>query len=452
MGSISGIGFGGLASGLDTKSLIRQLMALERRPLELLQRRDQLLGNQVTVLGELRNKLATLQSAAQALRNGSGFVAFKATVEPAGYFTASASSNAVAGSWQVAVNALAMAQSSASLGRVDKDVTHHGAGTLQVTVGSSQHDITIGTGNDTLAGIAQAINDAKVGVTASVVDTGQGPNPYKLVLTGDQPGTANSFSITTVGLSAPTLTALAAEIDANLVQPASDASLTVNGVPITRSNNTIDDAIQGVTLVLTAIHPSGASTVTVAADGGAVSAKVQKLVDAYNEVVAFFEKHGQVDENGKASSSLFGDATLRGIRAGLRDVLGRSVDTGSAAHALLSQVGIQADTQGKLSFDSQAFEAALTADPSSVQALFSKTGAGIAQVLNARLEAYTGSVDGIVESRTQGIEDRKRLLANQIRNQESRLAAVERQLVARFARLEELLARLQAQGRALGLG
>src|SRR5688500_10409741 len=135
--SISGISFGGLASGLDTKSLISQLLALEARPITALNTRKTLLTRQKTLFTELETKLNALKSAADALRTTSKFLDHKAAFDETGFFTATTASGAQAGSFDISVSALAKAEVSTSLGKADKATTAYGTGLLQITVGTT---------------------------------------------------------------------------------------------------------------------------------------------------------------------------------------------------------------------------------------------------------------------------------------------------------------------------
>ena len=103
------------------------------------------------------------------------------------------SSQANRGSYAVDVQTLARAQSLASQELADRDTTALGTGTLTLNVGGNSTEITIDSSNNTLQGIADAINDANAGVSAGIVDTGNG---YRLVMSSDESGTANEISVT----------------------------------------------------------------------------------------------------------------------------------------------------------------------------------------------------------------------------------------------------------------
>lgn len=449
--SLAGISFSGLASGLDSKAIISALMAVERRPIQALQAKKQTFQKQKNLFNTLEGLLEKLRDKADAVRKSTNFLDFKAEVDSDKYFTATASNGATVGSFNVNVSQLARAEVSSSNGKADKDTTTYGTGTLQITIDGTTYDITIDSTNNTLDGIATAINAKGIDVQAQVLDTGAATNPYQLVLTSKKTGTQYAFSVAAKAGSSAALANLATEIDGNERSAAQDAQLTVNGITVTRSSNTITDVVSGVTLELKGTHPTANDTtkVTVSTDASATAAKIKEFVDAYNEIVDFAEGQSQVDENGRTDKPLFGDTTLRSIRSTLRSILGTSVDTGNQSYALLSQVGIEADTKGKLTFTQSDFEKALAADEDAVRDLFTKASAGIAVKIYDQADSYVDSVDGVIKARLDSFDDRIRDTDRQIERAERRLDRLEESLTARFAALETLMARLQTQGSAL---
>jgi flagellar hook-associated protein 2 len=457
--SVGGIQFGGLASGLDTQAIISALLAVERRPIAQLETRKSTIERQRTLFGDFRNLLNNLEEKAQEVRESTSFLAYRASTDNDDqYFSASAGSNATPGSYEIAVRSLATNEIRASAGQADRDQTTFGSGNLTLTVDGQTKFISIQggpDGNNTLDGIAQAINDADAGVTAQVVDTGQAGNPFQLVLTSEKAGSSGAISIGTDSATTE-LQSLASSIDANVIRQGTNASFTFNGIEIERSTNTITDLIQGVTIELGGASeldgngdPIDSTVLTVATDSEATGEKIQDLVNAYNAVVDFVA--GQFvppPEDGDAAP-LFGDSTLRSIRSSLRGLVGGSVATGNDAYSLLTQVGVTSDRDGRLSFNTERFADALTTDEQAVVNLFTAEGVGIADRLTTTLESYTDTVDGLIKARTDGFD---RLIADansQIERQTQRLDRYEQQLTTRFANLETLLSRLQSQGGAL---
>ncbi len=461
--SNAGISFGGLASGLDTKAIIQALVAIERRPIAALEQKKTSLGKQKSLFGDLRGLLGKLETAAKALKTTSDFLVRKASSDKEEIVTASAGSAASAGTYNLRVVSLAKAQVNASSGSASPSASLGAPGTLQLDVGGATHFIAVGgvvngvTEPPTLERIAAAINAADdanaTGVRAEVVDTGNsGNNRYQLVVRSEQAGTASGFSIS-YDDGDPAFQAVINSVGSNVLTQASDARVQLNGgVTVTRSSNTISDLIAGVTLELKSdASPTQSVAITVSNDSTATTKKVQDFVDAYNKVVDFLADQNQLDADGKAKGPLFGDSTLRALRAGLRTIAGSAVPgTGNASFQLLSQLGVKADTAGKLTLTATALAEALATDEAAVAAVFTSSANGIAGRVVAQIDVYTDSVDGLIKNRTEAFDRQSKDATTRITQAERRLTSFEKQLEQKYANLEQLMGRLQSQGSSLG--
>lgn len=446
-----GVNFSGLASGLDTRAIIDALVAVERRPISLMTERQKDLRSRKNLFADLDGLLDKLQTASNTLRNAGDFLDFKVTVDKDDYLNATASSSAQSGAWDVEVLSLARAKVVSANGRPDRDVTAYGDGTLLFNVGGQTRQVQIPQVPSTLDGIANAINEADIDIQAQVLDTGQAGNQrYKLVLSGTQTGAANTFSVS-VDEAQDGLTNLVAEMQlaGNQVSAATDASLKVNGVPVSRTTNTVTDAIPGVTLDLKAAAATQLTRITVTTDSTKTAEKVKGFVDAYNSVVDFIAAQNVVDDKGNTKAPLFGDITLRSVKSSLRNIMGASVDTGNSAYALLSQVGVTSDRDGKLTLDNAKLERAILADEEAVEKLFADASRGIAVKIKDQIDVYTDTVDGLFKTRNEGFDRQIKDFDTRIATAERRLEAYEKQLEARFAAMETLVGRLQGQGGAL---
>ncbi len=458
----SGLGifqFGGLASGLDTKKIISALVALERRPIQMLENRKSLIKTQKSAYSELESKLDDLMDSLDDIKRSTQFLEFTATPDEEGYFTATASSSASKGTWEISVDQLAQAQRNKSKLYADKDSTTFGTGTLTITIDGEDHDIQITNSNNTLEGIATAINNAGLDVTATVIDIGTGTNRYQLVISSKEPGTDNAFTLSTDD-GDQTFQDFVTEVNtgdggvtSGKFQTAQDAKVTINGIQVTRGSNTITDAIEGVTLTLLKTHDPTSSNpstnLTVETDATKIEEKIQDFIDDYNEIIDFFNEKTKVGEKGKAEGPLVGDFTLSSIRSSLRSIVGGAAETGGT-YTMLALVGIESDKDGKLSFNKSEFEDALDDDEQDVKDLFTKEDVGIAYRLYDTLDTITDSTDGLIKTRKEGFERLIRDIENQIEREEERVAKFEENLVKRFAGFESLISMYQAQGSALG--
>lgn len=445
--SSAGISFGGLASGLDTQAIISALTALERRPISQLETKKTSLNKQKSLFGDLSSLLQELTKKAKALQTTTNFLEKKATSSDEDVLKVSASTSAVAGTYEVTVNTLARSQLTLSAGQSSPTATFGGPASLQIEVDGNTHFIAVTT--PTLASIAEAINAQDIGVNAEVVDTGNtangGAQRYQLALRATTPGTEGAFTVTYDDGDA----AFQSFVSGLTTTAGTNASVTIGGVTVQRSTNTISDAITGVTLDLLSVNAPGTVQVTVATDAEEVSKKVQDFVDAYNKVVDFATAQNALDAEGKASSPLFGDSLLRNVRSSLRTIAGGQVGTGNDAYQMLSQVGIAADTAGRLTFTSTKFAEALAADEDAVAAIFTTDTTGLMNRFVDQLDVYTDSVDGLFKARNESFDRQVQDAQRRIDDAERRLEIYTEQLQKKYANLESLLAQLQGQGSSL---
>lgn len=199
-----GISSSGLISGINADQLVSGLINLERRPITLLQQRQQGYELKIASFLDMSTKLSSFKSALDALNSSSKFNTKTASVTKtssgAELLTVSASSTAAAGSYSIAVNQLATASKKASQGWVDDNTTAiaSSGGTFKFKVGSGGAETTISVGSTmTLQGLRDSINSANAGVTASIINDGTGSNPHRLILTANSTGSSNTVYITT---------------------------------------------------------------------------------------------------------------------------------------------------------------------------------------------------------------------------------------------------------------
>jgi flagellar hook-associated protein 2 len=448
--SSAGISFGGLASGLDTKSIIAALVAVERRPIQQLETKKTSLNRQKNLYGDLGGLLDKLASSAKRLRSTTDFLQMKGSSDNESVLTVSASSRATPGTHTVRVLELAKAQINSSTGSAASNTANGSWGEFTLTVGGRQVPITLS--DTSLDNIAASINNEAVaqslGVRAEVVDTGNAGNTrFQLVLRATETGAANGFSITEITGDGP-FTSLMNGLVGNTIAQARDARALVNGLEVRRPTNAMSGAIAGVTLDLKTLSPANTDvTVTITTDIAETAKKVQEFVDTYNKVVDFFTEQNALGADGRAKNPLFGDITLRSLRSNLRSVVGSPVaTTGNPAFQMLSQLGITSDRAGKLTFAQSKLEEALADDEQAVAAVFNDATAGIGRRLEDTLKVYTDSVDGLLKSRQDGFDRLVRQTQSRIDQSEKRLETYQKQLETRYANLESLLTRLQSQG------
>ncbi|MGX1203523.1 flagellar filament capping protein FliD [Marinobacter sp. MBR-105] len=413
---MAGISSLGIGSGVLNSDLVDQLVAAERKPTETrLTQKTQQAEALLSAYGKLRSAVTELRLPMRQLSSPDNLKAFSASSSNDDIGVSVDSTKASRGTYSVEVTSLASAQALASRDVfTDRDATSVGQGTLELSVGDKITNITIDSSNDTLQGLANAINEADAGVSAGIIDTGSG---YQLVLSADETGTANAVSISVTGDSAGTDTdntglsrfAFNAGMDADSglkeTITASDAVMDINGVTVTRSTNTFENVIDGLTFD---IKETGTSTIKVAQDFGAVADRVQGFVDKFNALQSTIDSLAGFNAEAGVGSLLTGDSTVRTIQSQLRNILTRVVPgMENASVRSLADVGITTDFEtGGLEFDRAKFEEVLKANPDEVTALFAEQGRttdGQVEFVRSGLNTEPGEYDiNITQAATQG--------------------------------------------------
>ena len=447
---------GGLMSGLDTNSIIDQLLVLQQRPIVSLQQREANYQVELSVYGSLQSSLSSLKSAMEDLDSVSDLTSFSATSGDTDLFTASASDTATPGSYSITVTQLAEVHklTSKEAGAFSEGELV-GEGTIHLKVGSgSTVDITV-SATDTIDDVAQAINDAETGVQAAVIFDG---TDYFLTLAADETGAENviNLTVTDTGDSNNTdmngLSRLVYDqgVTENLsqAQGAADSIITVDGVAdIHRDTNVIDDVIKGVTITLESAPeaPDNEATLTVSLNTSEVVSKIDSFVSAYNDLLDFFSTHQSYDQATESSGVLLGDSTTNMIHNRLRSLVEDTVP-GVDEFSRLSDMGISVNQDGHLEVDSSKLNEALDDHFDEVVQFFAQTeegSEGFAVRMVNTLDAMLDSRDGTLAARTDGIQNSIDDIQDQIERIEMRISAWESRTRAQFEALEVLLGQYQ---------
>lgn len=446
-----GISISGLASGLDTASIISQLQAVEAKPIALIQQKESDYQVQLSAYSTLKNSLNSFQSAVQDLEGLDNTHTFSASSSNSNLLSVSAGTGAIAGNYSITVNALASAQKLISGAFSPTEAV--GEGTIHLTVGTKTPvDITV-SATDTLSDIADSINNAGAGIKASVVF--DGTKDY-LTLTGENTGTANAFTVTVTEGSTSGLSRLTDGSSTALtqLQAARDADFTVDGIKITRSTNNVSDVISGVTLNLNSFDSTKPTvTVSVNRDNSLLLEHINAFVTAFNSLAGTLNKFQSYDSSTQTSGTLFGDFTVRSIQSQIQMVLNNPIPGLPSGSNTLSDMGItisntdQKAAVGTMQFDQTVLDKQLQNNFSDVSSFFTsiKTGAKgfSAQLLDA-LGNILDSSTGTLSARTAGIQSTIKSLQKQVDDMNTRLADNEARLKAQFSALEKMLLQYQS--------
>jgi len=428
----------GIGSGLDVESIVSQLMALERKPLDSLQQKIDDIDARISAYGTLKSALSTFQTAMKDLSTPSALKVFTAMSTDDSVFTAAADDTAAPSSFQVEVVRQAERHKFSSAEALDTDTFGGGAGdALTVQVGANAADsITVDLSTaSTLGDIRDAINadPANPGVTATLIFGNNGNQ--KLVLTADDSGAANALTISYAGgVSAATFGFQEINnIGGNTALL--DAELNIDGYTVTRGNNTIDDVIQGVTLDLHSAVPGTSFTLDIERDTAAVADSVQAFADAYNEILSSI----QAQRDGELAT----DSALFSIERGLRSEMNTPATGLPSGLSYLGEIGLTFSRDGQLTVDANDVESALTNDFNAVSELFSTAGQGFASRLDTLVDGWLDVGSGLIKGHTDGLDSSKRLLQSREASLEYRMTQIESGLYAQFSQLDTLLGNLQ---------
>lgn len=429
---------------LDVQSLVSQLMAIERQPIDKLNTKVTSYQSKISSFGTLKGLASGFQTAVQGLKTSLG--GFSATASDTSVFSASAASTAAAGSYSINVTTLAKASKLAAAGQLS-DTAPIGAGvsTVRFTVGTTDTNIAIAAGA-TLQDIRTAINAASIGVTATIINAGGG-TPYRLALSSNSTGLSNAINKITVltGGDADINNLLAYNPTENAPAPApavpmaqtvaaADADFTINGIQIIKSSNTVTDAIDGVTLTLS--KEATPATLTVARDTTAIKTAAAGFVDAYNALTSQLKSRSAYGTATSAAPVLAGDGTVRIMLDQLRSIFLTGATGGTLT--TLSQVGFSTQADGTLKLDSSKLTTAMTNDFADVTNLFS-SATGYA----TRLDTWATSVvqtGGLIDARTTSLNTSITEYNARISKLEVRMTFLQKQYTTTYSRLNSLLA------------
>jgi flagellar hook-associated protein 2 len=435
----------GIGSGLDISAIVTSLTsAYGAAQTNELSAEQTSLNGQVSAFGTFSSALSTLQATLSSLETPSTLAGYDATVADKTIASASTSSDAVPGQYSLEVQNLATAASLSSAPVASGDTTI-GTGTLNITVGAASTSITINSTNDTLSGIATAINSApnNPGVTASVITTTAGA---RLVLSGTVTGAANSIAVSETGGDGG-LSALvypqSGTTGLTQTQAATDANYSINGFPATSANNVVSGAISGVTLDLLGQSAANTpTTLTISADTTAASTSIGTFVTAVNGVLGAIQSLGGYDASTQTAGPLNGNATLESFQNQLENILGQVKSGNTSGVASLADLGITADANtGQLDSNSTTLSNGLSANLTAVGNLLGGAN-GIATQLNTLINQYSGP-GGLLSSINQGLQSSLSNVSQQQTALQAELATYSATLTSEYNAMDSAVAALK---------
>jgi flagellar hook-associated protein 2 len=463
--AVNGVGGG----AIDVAGIVSQLMTIEQQPLAKMQQNLSGIQTKLSAWGKVQAAVSNLRDATRALTRNDTWQASKAASSDEASITATGGGSAASGNYSLSVQSLAQSQSVVSRTFTASD-TVVGGGTLQIQLGNVDATganfipdpdrtttVTVAAGA-TLADIRSAINNSDAGVSASILEDGIGK---RLVLTSRESGQSQAFQISATeageqgpaGLTSFSVSATAAS-GANgtlRTQLASDARLTINGLPITGGSNKLDGVIEGVTLNLRKVTTAPVE-VTVGSDQEATKATLDKFITAYNDLNKLLAEQTRYDPATKTAGVLQGNSVAVRMQQQIREQMRSTVD--GDASSSLSAAGFEIAQDGSLSIKADKMTVLLS-DPAKLRQLFAgpppaagQPTSGIARLLDQRLTSYLDP-EGAISSATDSLRTREDSIEKQQERFQTRLGVVEARLTRQYTALDVNLSRITSSFSAI---
>ncbi len=474
-GSISSAGLG---SGLDVKSIISSLMAVESQPLQLLQDAAGTVSTEISAVGQIQSLNSALSDKAHALMSTSLWTQTTSSTSDATVATADTSGGtAAAGDYSVSVQQMALGQTVTSSVAAGNSLT---PGTLTIQLGTYASDsatppnttftnasaapvsITINAGDTSLSAIRDKINQASAGVSASIITDASGA---RLSLRSTTTGAVNGFKITAAetaddgnpatGLSALNFDATTGAVNSQLTlnQYAQDAQATVNGIAVSSSTNQLSNISDGLSITLLKKSDTPID-ITVSDDTASMQKAITDFVAAYSQLQSYISLETKYDPGtavqpgtSRSDSPLTGDASVIGYQNQLRAIV-NTTSTTSTMFARLSDLGIAVQTDGTLAVGNPTKLSSALQHPDELSKLFTTYGTsnentGIA-VRFATMAGNANSVNGSLYSRADGLRGELSRNQQQQDDMQTHLDATQARLTAQYQALDTTMSKMNA--------
>jgi flagellar hook-associated protein 2 len=443
----------GIGSGLDINSIVSQLVSAERAPQQnRLDAKEALIQARMSAYGTLKSALTEFQGSLATLKESETFAKRSATVSDSSVFTASADSSAVPGNYAVSVEQLASRHKIATQAYANANSVV-GTGNVEIAANGQSFSVAVVSGEGSLSAIRDAINSSEdnFGVTASIVN---GEDGSHLVLSADKTGLENQLTVTAFpdALDTGDLSQLAFDPQ-SLTSPmtekaaATDTIVIVDGFTQTSANDQITGMIQGITLNLNEAKPGEKIDLVVSKDVSSVRKAIESFVENYNTLISTVKDLTAYDPEANTAGLLQGDTTTRNIANRLRQEISAVTVGADSEIDSLAELGITTTDNGSLEIDSGKLNQILDTDFDSVPSIFAGDS-GYATRLDGLVANLTEN-NGLLSTRTGGLESQIERIGDQRDALERRIATIEARYTAQFSALDSLIGQLSSTGEFL---
>jgi flagellar hook-associated protein 2 len=367
----------GINSNLDTQDIINKMVSLESRSMDLVEAKKQIEQQKLASFQELKNKLQTFKSVVTKLNTESRFIVNKSIFSNNSYSDSNkvvditTTSSASSGTYSLIVNNLATESKLITRGyeKTTSPILNYAnknaSGAVTIVIGSASSTVTINPTNDSLDGLRLAINNLGIDIKASFLNDGDKTKPYRLLISGTQTGSSGAVTMST-NIASGSVT-----MGFETTQRAQNASLSLDGVSIAKSSNTVSDVINGTALKLQA---AGSGTISLSTDTDSITTKVSDFVDEYNELSIYLKEQLALDPESGETGVLFGNFAVQHLQQILRSSISTGITGTNGSFSYLSQIGITTQADGTLILDTDKLTSAVVKDIKNVSQLFSSNG------------------------------------------------------------------------------
>jgi flagellar hook-associated protein 2 len=426
----------------------------EQKPIERIDQKMSDLDGRLKLVQEFKGKMTGLRDAVNPFKSVADFRELVGQSSHPDILQASSIDKAFArpGSYEFEVVSLANSNSVMTKGFPDRDRSEVGVGWISFTTPEGEdRDVYINSSNNTLDGVASAINRAGLGVRAQVVNDGtDADSPWRLVINGEKSGWKNNFEW-------PEFNFLDGDFDLDLdrVREGNSAVIKFNGQPMMADENTIKNLLPGVNLNLKSAKPGQKVTLDIKPDIEKIEAKAKNFVDKMNEALSFIQRQNERGAEGvkDPARALRGDIGLLTIENRLRELIQKTENQMSGTDVQkLRDMGITFNRAGTLDFDSKKFQTKLESNFDDVASLFSGADGlgGFAGEVVSIVEGTTRSGNGTVTIREQSIRDQKNRLQREKDRVSERVQGKIERVRQQFGRAEAALQQLESTRAGLG--
>jgi flagellar hook-associated protein 2 len=445
------IRFSGMASGLPP-NIVDQIMDAERIPVKTMEGQKGKEDNKMKLVTDLETKITEITKNVSEMVGIRGFTNNKLVSGDPNIIDGTVDPNAaVTGQWQVEVMQLAQKPGALSNSFPDRDKTQIGTGYLRFDTPNGRKDVYINSNNNTLDGLAKTINSAGVGLQAMVMnDRKDQDNPFRLMVTGLNPGSDNQVNF-------PTVYMLDGDQDVYFDEsrPAQNAKVKVDGFEVEVPDNIVNDLIPGVTLDLKQQAPGRAVRLSVKEDLEVIGGKIKSFVDAYNGALSFIQDQHKLQKSGDGKERLGplgGDGLIRSIESTLRQVILAPQMGVQSTITRIGELGIEFNRNGTLNFNQERFNKVLSSNPQMVANFFRGDGSsnGFIPSMKRQIGNILNQAFGPIANRKRGLQQKIDGINQRIDNKERQLVRREETLRRQFSDLESKMSKLQGQGAAVG--